>query len=202
MDSGFHRGYTTAFLDAISTGLCSQPASRLLCGLDHCGFSPVHSLFAYTKSRVGVQVLPLLCYAKVWISCLQVGGVKGIVRRPRPIYNKESNFILSKHVAVDKFSFPSGHSSRCDSCKHRCGCCRLCGVGEFQLLTPVACRAMFVASFACIALAEFPVAVVLLSFWGASTAFSRALLGRHYVGDVLAGIAIGPLITAIITKVR
>jgi membrane-associated phospholipid phosphatase len=61
---------------------------------------------------------------------------------------------------------------------------------------------MFVASFACIALAEFPVAVVLLSFWGASTAFSRALLGRHYVGDVLAGIAIGPLITAIITKVR
>lgn len=36
--------------------------------------------------------------------------LKGTVRRARPVYNLRSDF--SVVVAVDHFSFPSGHSSR------------------------------------------------------------------------------------------
>ena len=44
------------------------------------------------------------------IDLLVVGTIKGIVRRRRPVYNDESDFTVV--VSVDKFSFPSGHSSR------------------------------------------------------------------------------------------
>lgn len=40
-----------------------------------------------------------------------------------------------------------------------------------------------------------------LSFWGVVVALSRALLGRHYLGDVCAGAVVGLLNTALITKV-
>ena len=40
-----------------------------------------------------------------------------------------------------------------------------------------------------------------LSLWGVVVALSRALLGRHYLGDVCAGAVIGLLNTALITKV-
>ncbi len=41
-----------------------------------------------------------------------VGLLKGTVRRARPVYNLRSDFAVV--VAVDHFSFPSGHSSRCE----------------------------------------------------------------------------------------
>lgn len=41
-----------------------------------------------------------------------------------------------------------------------------------------------------------------LSLWGAVVALSRALLGRHYLGDVCGGAVVGLLNTALITKVR
>ena len=47
------------------------------------------------------------------LDLIMVGTVKGLVRRGRPVYNKEGDFVLV--VSVDKFSFPSGHSSRCAS---------------------------------------------------------------------------------------
>lgn len=40
----------------------------------------------------------------------QVGLFKASVRRSRPVYNQQSDFTVV--VAVDHFSFPSGHSSR------------------------------------------------------------------------------------------
>lgn len=40
-----------------------------------------------------------------------VGALKGAVRRSRPVYNRREDFTVV--VAVDRFSFPSGHSSRC-----------------------------------------------------------------------------------------
>ncbi len=47
------------------------------------------------------------------LDLIMVGTIKGLVRRGRPVYNKEGDFVLV--VSVDKFSFPSGHSSRCAS---------------------------------------------------------------------------------------
>lgn len=37
--------------------------------------------------------------------------------------------------------------------------------------------------------------------WAATTALSRAAMGRHYLGDVLAGLAVGALNVALLTKV-
>ena len=39
-----------------------------------------------------------------------VGLQKGIIRRPRPVYNNASDFLLV--VKVDQYSFPSGHAAR------------------------------------------------------------------------------------------
>lgn len=41
-----------------------------------------------------------------------VGTLKGLVRRARPVYNDAGDFLLV--VAVDSFSFPSGHAARSD----------------------------------------------------------------------------------------
>lgn len=37
--------------------------------------------------------------------------------------------------------------------------------------------------------------------WSLMTASSRAMMGRHYVGDVLAGVFLGVMTTAVITQV-
>ena len=39
-----------------------------------------------------------------------VGLQKGVIRRPRPVYNNTSDFLLL--VKVDQYSFPSGHAAR------------------------------------------------------------------------------------------
>lgn len=39
-----------------------------------------------------------------------VGTLKGLVQRARPVYNNAGDFLLV--VAVDSFSFPSGHAAR------------------------------------------------------------------------------------------
>jgi len=39
-----------------------------------------------------------------------VGSLKALVRRPRPLYNQSGDFVLV--VAVDQYSFPSGHTAR------------------------------------------------------------------------------------------
>ena len=44
------------------------------------------------------------------VDLVLVGSLKGLVRRPRPLYNQSGDFTLV--VAVDQYSFPSGHTSR------------------------------------------------------------------------------------------
>ena len=46
----------------------------------------------------------------LWVDLALVGALKGTFRRPRPEYNISGDFILV--VAVDKYSFPSGHAAR------------------------------------------------------------------------------------------
>ena len=49
-------------------------------------------------------------FVGLWVDLALVGSLKGIVRRPRPEYNISGDFILV--VAVDEYSFPSGHAAR------------------------------------------------------------------------------------------
>ncbi|KAK9847795.1 hypothetical protein WJX84_009050 [Apatococcus fuscideae] len=106
-----------------------------------------------------------------WTDLIIVGLLKGIVRRPRPSYNNPDDFLLV--VAVDKWSFPSGHAS----------------------------RVAYMAGFACvIAAANGSHMGVATTVWGTVVALSRALLGRHYLGDICAGALVGILNTALITK--
>ena len=46
------------------------------------------------------------------IDLAYVGLLKGSFRRPRPVYNNASDFLLV--VKVDQYSFPSGHAARSD----------------------------------------------------------------------------------------
>lgn len=46
----------------------------------------------------------------LWVDLALVGTLKGLVRRPRPVYNYSGDFRLV--VSVDKYSFPSGHAAR------------------------------------------------------------------------------------------
>ena len=46
----------------------------------------------------------------LWVDLALVGTLKGLVRRARPVYNHIGDFVVV--VAVDHYSFPSGHSSR------------------------------------------------------------------------------------------
>ncbi len=64
------------------------------------------------------------------------------------------------------------------------------------------CRASFIALFAtvCWHATSKPLAAAVLG-WGAATAASRALLGRHFLGDVAAGCLVGAATTAVITRV-
>lgn len=103
----------------------------------------------------------------------EVGLLKALVRRKRPVYNNVDDFIVV--VAVDRHSFPSGHSA----------------------------RVSFVASYFCLLLGKsHPLWVSLGAWWALWTALSRAMMGRHYFVDVLAGIALGFFTLGVITQVR
>lgn len=65
------------------------------------------------------------------------------------------------------------------------------------------CRASFVAAFALACLPQLDVRLRLaVLLWALVTALSRAAMGRHYLGDVLAGLAVGVLNLTILTLVR
>lgn len=63
-------------------------------------------------------------------------------------------------------------------------------------------RAMFIASFACMCMEKGNTSfTALILAWGLLTSFSRVLLGRHYLGDVIAGVLLGVVITGLVTQV-
>ena len=92
-----------------------------------------------------------------------VAILKAFTRRRRPAYNVDDQYATVK--MVDKFSFPSGHST----------------------------RAVMLATIVCFVqplhlLLRLPVIV-----WAGLVSVSRVLLGRHHVLDVVAGVVIGVL---------
>ena len=50
------------------------------------------------------------CFLLLWVDIALVGALKGLFRRKRPIYNHAGDFVVV--VAVDQYSFPSGHAAR------------------------------------------------------------------------------------------
>jgi membrane-associated phospholipid phosphatase len=104
------------------------------------------------------------------IDLLEVGLLKAICKRPRPLYNnisKDMNVI----VPVDAYSFPSGHSS----------------------------RVSFLAQLAILMLPiqEYKLAV---ASWALLVSCSRCMMGRHYCSDVVAGLILGTATTMILTR--
>lgn len=116
-------------------------------------------MIALHYSSIREAMRYILLFTGLMFDIALVGTAKGLTRRPRPIVNH--NDVLS--IGPDKFSFPSGHTSR----------------AVFLLFYFI--QTSFFASI------PSPVIIVWLSLVVAS----RVLLGRHYISDVLAGIVFG-----------
>ncbi len=63
-------------------------------------------------------------------------------------------------------------------------------------------RVSYVAAYTMVCLAQHSLLLnLLVCGWAVITALSRALMGRHYIGDVVVGLLLGILTTAVVTKV-
>lgn len=92
-----------------------------------------------------------------------VAIIKAFTRRRRPSYNVDDQYATVK--LVDKFSFPSGHSTR---------------------------AVMLAALLTLVAPINFILWLPLVA-WAGAVCVSRVLLGRHHILDVVAGVLIGLL---------
>jgi membrane-associated phospholipid phosphatase len=98
-----------------------------------------------------------------------IGTAKGLTRRSRPSVNHDD--VLS--IGPDKYSFPSGHTSR-----------------AVYLLFYFIETSFF---------QSIPVPVIII--WLSSVVASRVLLGRHYISDVIAGIFFGIFECSVIVRI-
>ncbi|XP_037712053.1 phospholipid phosphatase 6 [Drosophila subpulchrella] len=115
-----------------------------------------------SKSLYQMQVNMLLGLV---LDVVVVAVLKALVRRRRPAANKD---MLA--IGPDKFSFPSGHSS----------------------------RAFFVLLFFTKLYPLHIIFLLPVTAWAVSVAISRLILQRHYVLDICAGAVIGVLEALII----
>ncbi|PSS11516.1 Lipid phosphate phosphatase beta [Actinidia chinensis var. chinensis] len=161
------------------------------------------SIFLSPLSNTTTSPLVFSLFADLLIGAvldlLLVGLIKHLVRRPRPVYNKDMFHVT---FAVDHWSFPSGHSSR------------VCFVAAFLCLSSAAISEIvaqwrssgveFVVKLLDFFDSDVGKAVHFLflgfSFWAAATSFSRVLLGRHFVCDVIAGACLGVLEALIVCQ--
>ncbi|XP_058104563.1 probable lipid phosphate phosphatase beta [Magnolia sinica] len=132
------------------------------------------------------QILILL-FLGFLLDLIAVGSIKYLIRRPRPVYNKGMHLT----VAVDHWSFPSGHSSR------------VCFIASFLYLSLASLTEAFsqVESSGNGFLSHWigpdgkavERSVFGVCLWSAVTSMSRVLLGRHFLFDVIAGACLGLL---------
>ena len=104
-----------------------------------------------------------------------IGSLKLLVRRPRPRQNLTTDMAMGTNSGPDKFSFPSGHSSRAILCSN--------------MLTKLFLSEEFAIYFLNKYYLAF--AILFLNVFVYMTCLSRLLLNRHFLTDVLAGIFIG-----------
>jgi presqualene diphosphate phosphatase len=106
------------------------------------------------------------------LDLLIIGVIKLVVKRTRPAYAEKQYHAT---IIADKYSFPSGHASRC----------------------------VFIAAMIFVFRAMCHRVLVLAAvLWAMGITLSRVFLGRHYVTDVVTGSFIGVAIAAILSKVR
>ncbi|XP_037349329.1 polyisoprenoid diphosphate/phosphate phosphohydrolase PLPP6 [Talpa occidentalis] len=119
------------------------------------------TLYCLTRSDswAGREVLMNLLFALL-LDLLLVGLIKGLVRRRRPAHNQMDMFFT---LSVDKYSFPSGHSTRAAL------------VSRFMLNHLVL---------------AIPLRVLVV-LWAFILGLSRVMLGRHNVTDVAFGFFLG-----------
>lgn len=106
------------------------------------------------------------------LDLILVGLLKVLIRRSRPEHNMIHKD-MTVIVKVDHFSFPSGHTS----------------------------RASMVATLACVIFRQTAMLLCATAVcWAVLTGASRAFMGRHYVGDVVAGFFLGLATTGLLTQ--
>ena len=119
------------------------------------------------------------CFIALLLDLAVVGSIKGIVRRPRPSYNRGMHLVVS----VDKWSFPSGHASRAFL---------IAALAPSLLNLPPS-----LDPFALPPISDPMRATVYALWavwmWSAMTALSRVFLGRHYLADIIVGSCLGVL---------
>ncbi|XP_073134987.1 probable lipid phosphate phosphatase beta [Henckelia pumila] len=137
-------------------------------------FFPLILSLLLTTTTTNLLLLNLLLGSL--LDLLLIGLLKHLIQRPRPVYNK--NMFLS--FAVDHWSFPSGHSSRVSfiATLFYFHSDRVRQVLAALLKSDP--EAVFVKNF-----------VAIVGLWAATTSFSRVLLGRHFVLDVVIGSCLG-----------
>jgi membrane-associated phospholipid phosphatase len=122
-----------------------------------------------------------------------VGLLKAAARRERPVYNAAAGDMVVV-VAVDRFSFPSGHSSRAAFLATYAAA--VAGAAAAALPPPLPLPPPLGLAPAPRALAAAAAA------WAATLALSRCAMGRHYLGDVAAGLALGVATAGAVTRFR
>jgi len=118
-------------------------------------FISIAGLYSFTSPFFFNLLLALI------LDIVVVAVIKAFTRRRRPAYNVDDQYATVK--MVDKFSFPSGHSTR---------------------------AVMLAVIFIVIAPVNFIFWLPLLA-WAGAVCVSRVLLGRHHILDVAAGVVIG-----------
>ncbi|KAJ8526781.1 hypothetical protein K7X08_029258 [Anisodus acutangulus] len=108
------------------------------------------------------------------LDLIVIGPLKHLIRRPRPVYNK--NMFVS--FSVDHWSFPSGHSSRVSMIA-------TLFYLSFDFIKQVLIQLKYDL------FVDYLILIVI--GWSITTSCSRVLLGRHFVFDVIAGVMLGVL---------
>ncbi|XP_012721893.2 phospholipid phosphatase 6 [Fundulus heteroclitus] len=114
----------------------------------------------YKSDSAAGQEVMLNLLMGLLLDLILVGIVKAVVRRRRPSHNQMDMFAT---FSVDRYSFPSGHSTRAAMCARFL-------LAHLVLAAPLR---------------------VLVLLWVGLVGLSRVLLGRHNVTDVLFGFWMG-----------
>ncbi|KAI4315280.1 hypothetical protein L6164_028109 [Bauhinia variegata] len=158
-------------------------------------FPVVLSLFVATPSSSPLRtqlLLPLILCS--FLDLLFIGFVKYLVRRSRPLYGNHDDY--NAVVSVDNFSFPSGHSSRVSFIATIFYLSQTAIVDAVVHLKAHGDPNVGLIIDRWIGGNETVAANVLIFVvwvWALATAFSRVILGRHFVLDVFVGASCGVL---------